>query len=121
MSDAVLATEIFDRLRQAAAATPGVLEELCRDYVIEARATMSQIREAVSAKDPERLRDRAHYLKGSSMMIGARVLSQYCASLEAMGRDRKLEAASSELDGAACALSAVESELLREVGPSALP
>jgi HPt (histidine-containing phosphotransfer) domain-containing protein len=97
------------------------LEELCRDYVAEARATMAHIREAVNAGDPERLRDRAHYLKGSSMMIGARTLSQCCASLEAMGRDRRLEKAGAGLDDATCALSAVESELLREVGPSVLP
>jgi HPt (histidine-containing phosphotransfer) domain-containing protein len=113
--------EIFDRLRQAAASTPGVLEELCRDYVVEARATVGQIREALDCANAEQLRDRAHYLKGSSMMLGARELSQHCATLEIMGRDCSLGAADAELERTRVALRAVETELSRQVGATALP
>jgi HPt (histidine-containing phosphotransfer) domain-containing protein len=121
VSEPVLVKDIFDRLRQAAAATPGVLEELCRDYVVEARSTMAHIGEAVGNGNAEQLRDRAHYLKGSSMMIGARELAQCCATLEAMGRESNLGDANAELDRTLEALKAVEGELSREVGPTALP
>jgi len=54
-------------------------------------------------------------------MIGARHLSQYCATLEQMGRDADLKAAEPVLEQAVVALTAVEEELTRELGPVALP
>jgi HPt (histidine-containing phosphotransfer) domain-containing protein len=117
----VLAREIFDRLRQAAANNPEMLIELCRDYVAEARTAVAEIRVALDASDAARLRDRAHYLKGSSMMMGARELSQRCSSLEQMGRDSDLTGAELEYAGALSALKEVEAELQRELGPAVLP
>ena len=121
MTQPVLAREIFDRLRQAAANNPEMLTELCRDYIAEARAALAQMRVALDGNDGARLRDRAHYLKGSSMMMGARELSQRCASLEQMGRDSDLKGADSEYAGAVSALKAVETELQQELGSAVLP
>ncbi|HKD86134.1 MAG TPA: Hpt domain-containing protein [Terriglobales bacterium] len=121
MSELVLAPEIFDRLRQATAGDSATLAELCREYVIEARATITNIRQALARKDAAQLRDRAHYLKGSSMMIGAKTLSLHCATLEKMGRDSDLGEADAALDQAAVALKAVEEELAKCVGAVALP
>jgi HPt (histidine-containing phosphotransfer) domain-containing protein len=121
VSEAALARDTFERLRQATANQPDVLAELCRDYVSEARNTLEQIRKALAAADARQVRERAHYLKGSSMMIGARDLSGCCARLEQMGRDDELAATDLELARATAALQAVEAELLRELGPMALP
>jgi len=121
VSEPVLAREIFDRLRQATANNPGMLTELCRDYVFEARHAIAQIREALARSDAGQLRERAHYLKGSSMMMGARELSRFCASLEQMGRDSQLSAAAPELASAMAALRTIEAELVREFGGSVLP
>ena len=121
MSQPVIARDIFDRLRQATANSPEMLIELCRDYISEARAALAQVSEALRGKDPRQLRDRAHYLKGSSMMIGARELSQHCATLEQMGRDSELAAAEPEYERATKALRAVENELQQELGPAVLP
>jgi HPt (histidine-containing phosphotransfer) domain-containing protein len=121
VSEPVLARDIFDRLRQATANNPDVLTELCREYVFEARNAIAQIRDALAQADAGQLRERAHYLKGSSMMIGARALSQSCASLEQMGRDSELSAAAPELERAVAALTMIEAELLREVGAAVLP
>ncbi len=121
MSEPVLAREIFERLRQATANNPEVLTGLCRDYVSEARNALSQIREALIQANAGQLRERAHYLKGSSMMIGARELSRRCASLEQMGRDSELSAAEPELERAFAALKMVEGELSQEFGPVVLP
>ena len=121
MSEPVLAPEIFDRLRQATAGDSATLAELCREYVTEARATISNIRQALAHKDAAQLRERAHYLKGSSMMIGAKILSQHCATLERMGRDSDLGDADATLEQAVTALKAVEEELGKCVGAVALP
>jgi histidine phosphotransfer protein HptB len=119
--EAVLAREIFDRLRQATAGDSGVLAELCRDYVSEARATIANLRQALREGNATEFRERAHYLKGSSLMIGARQLSQYCATLEQMGRDSDLGAADPVLEQTVAALRAVEEELTKDLGPVALP
>jgi HPt (histidine-containing phosphotransfer) domain-containing protein len=121
MTEVILAREIFERLRQATASDPNTLAELCREYVIEARLTISKLRKALSEGDAAQLRERAHYLKGSSLMIGAKALSQCCAKLEQMGRDSNLSTAATALDETVAELRAVEEELTREVGPVALP
>ena len=108
-------------MRQATANNPEMLIELCRDYIFEARTALSQISDALHGKDPSQLRDRAHYLKGSSMMIGARELSEHCSKLEQMGRDSELATAEPEYERAAAALKAVENELQQELGPAVLP
>lgn len=121
LNDEVLNRDIFDRLKSSTAAQPAVLVELCRDYLTEAQATVVQLREAMAQQNAARIRDRAHYLKGSSMMLGAREVSEACASLEMMGRSSNLAGAGSALEDIAAALQRVEAELARIVGPSVLP
>jgi len=121
VAEIVIAREVFDRLRQATGGNAGVLEELCRDYIAEARSTLGRLQQALAEQNAVELRERAHYLKGSSMMIGARALSQCCAVLELMGRDGKLGEAGPMLDQISAALKSVEAELKKELGPDALP
>jgi HPt (histidine-containing phosphotransfer) domain-containing protein len=113
--------DIFDRLRQATADKPEVLAELVRDYLSEARTTLEQLRAAVSVEDAATVRERAHYLKGSSMMIGAGPLSRSCATLEQMGRDGDLQDAQAVWQQTVQALDAVESELSSELGSTVVP
>lgn len=121
MSEPVLAREVFDRLRQATAGDTGVLAELCREYIAEARLTIDNLRNALKERNAAEFRERAHYLKGSSQMIGARQLAQYCATMEKMGKDSDLSAAEPVLEQAAAALRAVEGELANDLGSTALP
>jgi HPt (histidine-containing phosphotransfer) domain-containing protein len=121
VSDPVLAREVFDRLRQTTANNPEVLTELCRDYVFDARNAIAQIQQALSQSDAVQLRERAHYLKGSSMMLGARELAACCASLEQMGRDSELSGAEPALQRAVAALQTVEAELSQQLGGKVLP
>lgn len=113
--------DIFGRLQEATAKQPGVLEELCRDYVTEARSTILQLHEALAQGNCSEFRERAHYLKGSSMMLGAQRLSQACATLELMGRDSNLATAAPVLEQAMTSLREVETVLKEVVGPTALP
>lgn len=121
MADRVLKLEILERLRQATAGNSTVLEELCRDYLAEARATIAQLRDAVTQGNAIAVRERAHYLKGSSMMIGAEGLSQCCATLELMGRNSNLDAAEPALEQTMAALKEVETALAERLGPMVLP
>jgi HPt (histidine-containing phosphotransfer) domain-containing protein len=117
----VILPEVFDRLRQATTKDPAVLVDLCREYIEEARKTMSQLRDAFLAKDAAAFRDRAHYLKGSSLMVGAGRLAQCCAILERMGRDSDFRGAEPMLEDTAAALREVEAQLAEQVGPAVLP
>lgn len=117
----MLNRDVFGRLQQATAGQPDVLAELCRDYIAEARTTVSRLREALANNDAATIRDRAHYLKGSSMMLGAQEVSQSCAALEAMGRDSNLTEADPVLEKVLTALKNVEAVLTEVVGPAALP
>lgn len=121
MPERAITGEMFERLREATASNPAELTELCRDYLSEARATIGHLREAIAKRDAQRLRDRAHYLKGSSMMIGARELSQHCATLEQLARDGKLDDVETPLQHAVSALQAVEFELAARLGPAVVP
>ena len=75
-----LAPDVFERLQKAAAADPEELAALCRDYLAEARRTLAHLRSALAQKDATRFRDRAHYLRGSSLVIGATAVARCCAS-----------------------------------------
>lgn len=117
----MLNRDVFGRLQQATAGQPDVLAELCRDYIAEARTTVSRLREALASSDAAMVRDRAHYLKGSSMMLGAQEVSQSCSTLEEMGRDSNLTEADPVLEKVLTALKQVEAVLTEVVGPAALP
>jgi HPt (histidine-containing phosphotransfer) domain-containing protein len=121
VNDNVLNSAVFERLQQATASQPGVLEELCRDYLAEGRLTLAQLSDAIAQNDSGVVRERAHYLKGSSMMLGAKQLAQACATLEQMGRDAKLAEANFALQQASAALKEVENELAEIVGPAVIP
>ena len=121
VTDNLIATDVFSRLQQATASQPGQLVELCREYLTEARQTLAQLRKAFTLKQADKLRNRAHYLRGSSMLVGATRVTQRCASLEAMGKNAEFSQTEQELDEMSAALDAVEQELVKMLGPEVHP
>ncbi len=121
MTDDSIASDVFNRLQQATAATPAELAYLYRDYLAEARQALLQLRLAWAEKDAEKLRDRAHYLRGSSLIVGATVIARCCSSLELMGRNSEFRETVLVLDQTSAALDAVEAELTRRLGPDVVP
>jgi HPt (histidine-containing phosphotransfer) domain-containing protein len=115
-----LAADVFDRLQKATGA-PAELAGLCRDYLAEARSTLGQLRGALAQEDAGWFRDRAHYLRGSSLVLGATAVARCCADLERMGRESDLRDASPLLDQASAALDELQVELTRRLGPSVVP
>ena len=69
----------------------------------------------------EELRNRAHYLKGSSLLLGAIVVTRCCTRLETMGKTGDLGEAGTMLDELSTALDAVEQEFVKRLGPGVLP
>jgi len=61
---------------------PKALGELFVSYFTEARKSLARMEEALAAHDPVALRKAAHYLKGSSDVLGATRLAELCRSLE---------------------------------------
>lgn len=121
MTDESLASDVFERLQKATSANPAELAELCQHYLIEARRTLTQLRNALSEKDAPQLRDRAHYLRGSSLVIGAVAVARCCADLEQMGRNSELRDAAALLDRTAAALDSVQVELAKRLGQPLAP
>lgn len=120
MTDNLIASDVFERLQQAMASNPADFVELCRDYLTEARLTLAQLHNALALKQADELRGRAHYLKGSSLLMGAVRVTQCCTTLEAMGRNGDFSEAKNMLDQTCSALDAVEQEYVKRLGPDVI-
>jgi HPt (histidine-containing phosphotransfer) domain-containing protein len=121
VTDNLIASDAFERLRDMLASSPEKIVELCREYLIEARQTLAQLRNAYTLKQADRMRNKAHYLKGSSLLLGAIVVTQCCTRLEEMGGNGDLTEAEQMLDQLSAALNAVEQEYVKILGPDVLP
>jgi HPt (histidine-containing phosphotransfer) domain-containing protein len=121
VTDNLISVDTFNRLRQMTASRPAELVEICHEFLNEAQRTLAHLRNAFTLKQAEELRNRAHYLKGSSMIVGAVGVTQCCTSLEAMGKKGNLNEAEPVLEQLSGALKAVEQEFVKILGPEVLP
>jgi HPt (histidine-containing phosphotransfer) domain-containing protein len=121
VTDNLIASDVFERLQQAMASKPAEFVELCRDYLTEARQNLVEMRSAFAARQGGELRDRAHYLKGSSLIIGVVGVTRCCASLEAMGKQGDFRETEGMLEQTSAMLDAVEQELVKRLGPEVIP
>ena len=86
MTQILVAADVYDRLQRAMASDPDGFCELYRDYLSDARQTLSYLRFACDKQDGEELRFKAHYLKSSSLILGIQPVAQLCAELQDAGR-----------------------------------
>ena len=122
MSENVLAPEVFDRLQQAMADDPGGLADLYRQYLTEAGRTLQlQLRNAFVQKDGEMLRRHAHYLKGSSQVVGVPEVARRCAVLEELGSRADFGQAEQALATTSAAIATAQQELVRRLGALVIP
>jgi len=120
VDESSIAPEVFDRLQQATSDPVGIAE-LYRDYLADARSALVELRNALQRKQADEFRSRAHYVKGSSLILGATVVAQCCATLEEMGRNSEFGGAEQLLDKTEAALDRVEAELVRKLGSVLAP
>jgi HPt (histidine-containing phosphotransfer) domain-containing protein len=94
---------------------------LYRDYLADARRALKQIRAAWLEQNVDQFRAQAHYLKGSSQILGATLVAQRSAELEDMGRQAKLANAELLLSATTDAIGALQEELARRLGRAVIP
>ncbi len=116
-SRATLSKSALDRLRELESPdAPGFFADVCRQFVSDAKARIGRMKDAALAGDATPAERQAHSLKSMSAMIGATIMSDRCAELEAAAHKADL---SGFLDGAAwldAELVRVERALEAEIG-----
>jgi HPt (histidine-containing phosphotransfer) domain-containing protein len=121
VNETILASEVFDRLQQAMASDRPGLTELYRDYLADAWQTLRMLHEAVQQKQHNEVFAKAHYLKSSSLVLGARAVARCAMTLEEMGRNADISAALDALEQASHALREVQAELSARLGDGVVP
>ena len=116
MREDVLAPEVFGCLQQATATNPGSLAELCRDYLADARQTLELLRQDLIDRDSERVRAHAHYLKGSSQVLGAKEVAKYCLALEGAAKKADFTNAKELVRSTTAAIEAAQAEMAARLG-----
>ncbi len=121
VDETTIASQVFDQLQRAMACDPAGFTELYRDYLADAWQAMGMLRDAVQQQRVAEVRAQAHYLKGSSLVLGVRGVAQCASALEEMGRNADVEGAGAVLDQTQQALQQVQSELSGRLGAGVLP
>lgn len=116
-----LTTEVFDQLRQAMEADPAGLTELYREYLTDAWQSLHLLRESVQQRQGEAVGAKAHYLKSSSLVLGARGVARYAARLEEAAKDLEPKEAGRLLRQMQQALREVQTDLSKRLGPGVVP
>ena len=114
-----LTTEVFDQLRQAMAADKAGFTELYREYLADAWHTLDQLREAAPHR-VEEVRQRAHYLRSSSLVLGAHTVARLAGLLEEKART-SVSTDNDALDRIAEALREVQDEWAERLGKGVIP
>ena len=114
-----LTAEVFDQLQQAMAADKTGFTELYREYLADAWHTLDLLREAVPHR-LEQVRQRAHYLRSSSLVLGAHKVARLAGMLEEKTRT-SVSIDNDALDQIADALRQVQAELAERLGTGVIP
>jgi len=91
--------------------SPDLLGKMIGLYLTHTPELIQALRQAVARSDAEDITMQAHSLKSSSAMVGATRLSTLCRDLEAMGRQRVIQAAPGSLAEIESEYARVEREL----------
>jgi HPt (histidine-containing phosphotransfer) domain-containing protein len=121
VTETALTSVTFDQLRLAMAADPVGFAALYRDYLADAWQALQFIQECLHKQQLADVKARAHSLKGSSLLLGARVLAQHAARFEDPAVTTNLSEASAVLGDMQLALRDVQRELVTRLGAEVLP
>ena len=121
MTQILVAADVYDRLQRAMASDPDGFCELYRDYLADARQTLTYLRFACDKQNGEELRFKAHYLKSSSLILGIRPVAELCAELQDAGRAPDFTAERQKLQVLDNLLSLVQGDLEKKLGPQVVP
>ena len=114
-----LIAEVYDQLQRAMAADRAGFTELYRDYLTDAWQTLQRLRDAVRQQLREEICAKAHYLKSSSLVLGAHRVARHATMLEEAARNSDIDEGA--LGRIADALREVQAELAVRLGGEVLP
>lgn len=114
-------SDVFVQLQTAMAADPAGFTELYRDYLADAWQSLQSLRAGVQQRQAESVRARAHYLKSSSLVLGAHQVARHAALLEEAATTSDMKDAGSLLQKAQQALHEVQAELKQRLGAAVIP
>lgn len=115
-----LVPAVFDQLQNAMATDRVGFTDLYRDYLEDAWRTLEELREAVRQQRLPEVRDKAHYLKSSSLVLGAHEVALCVTRLEERARVAGV-IEEIEVERTADALSELQNELAQRLGSGVLP
>jgi HPt (histidine-containing phosphotransfer) domain-containing protein len=121
LEETPLSSAVFDQLRQAMANDSIGFAELYRDYLTDAWEAFQALRENIDQRHFENLQAKAHYLKSSSLVLGASLVARCATEVERAALARDLSNADALLDGTRRALQGVQAELAERLGSAVIP
>ena len=116
-----LSSAVFDQLRQAMSNDSAGFAALYRDYLTDAWQTFHLLRESVDQLHFENVQAKAHYLKSSSLVLGAPLVARYATEVERAALAKDLSDAGALLDDTKRALRQVQAELAGRLGKTVIP
>jgi CheY-like chemotaxis protein/HPt (histidine-containing phosphotransfer) domain-containing protein len=109
---AALDPAVTERLRNLASDTDSsLLDEIYSAFLTTSVDYLSALRQATRSDDASALRNAAHAFKGASANIGARVVTDLCAQLEALGRAESVTGADELVARLECAFDKAKLEI----------
>ena len=121
VKETTLQSAVFDQLRAAMTADPAGLAALYRDYLADAWQSFQILRESVLQRKFAKVQERAHYLKSSSLVLGAHGVARHATRLEDAAIAGDFSELGGVLDDMQNTLRDVQLELVDRLGPSVLP
>ena len=116
-----LTEAVFEQLRHAMAGNAAGFTAIYRDYLADARQTLRALRACVKARQVEDVRAKAHYMRSSSLVLGAQGVARYAASLEEAAIAGQAEQFDDWLKKTERAVNGIQLELYRRLGSGVLP
>lgn len=116
-----LSPTVFDQLRLAMTADPAGFTDLYREYLADARESLALIKVSIENTDAAAVQTRAHYLRSSSLVLGASRVAAEAAGLEQTAMSGTLVDATKILREAERRLNQVTAELVEVLGGGVVP
>ena len=116
-----LSSAVYDQLRQAMSNDIPGFTSLYRDYLTDAWQTFQNLRENIDQRQFNDIQAKAHYLKSSSLVLGAPVVARCATEVEKAALAKDLSDAGGLLDNTKRALQQVQGELAGRLGSAVIP
>jgi signal transduction histidine kinase/CheY-like chemotaxis protein/HPt (histidine-containing phosphotransfer) domain-containing protein len=100
---------------------PRFFERLCQIFLVETRARLPRMKDALTRGDTAEIADDAHTLGSASATLGALVMSTLCAEVEEAARRGRIDEMGPRIDALSAQLVDVERAFTRELAGEARP